>query len=134
MKPLTEKQQIKTRAKIYKILASIGFQESIVSGGNYWWRKISDNKRICVGFNVHNQCFNNKTDWIWQTSELNKEPLFGYSGSTSLGAQWGTVNRIIDITLDQIHGMGISEGIMYSKVNLKKAKEKILEGVQSLGV
>lgn len=128
MKTLTLKRQAKERAKAFRILKSIGFQYVESKDGGYWARQIPNSKqRLCVGFDVADQCFGHphRTNWIWQTAEADKEPLFGYSGSLHVGAEWGTTHKVIDITLEQFHSAGLCRGIELERIKTNKVKEKL---------
>lgn len=135
---LTAKQQEKARAKVFKLLADIGFQYANreLTGG-YWWHNITGTDfRVCVGFGVLDQCLGGRTNWVWQTAKLDEEPLFGYSGSTSIGAEWaewGTVERIMDITLERFYEIGLSRGLGIEKaerLDLVKNIKGIIDQVE----
>lgn len=132
MKPLTPKQQITARAKAFKLLAAIGFQHE--PNGDYWWKQTVDSstKRICVAFDIPDQCLGGNTDWVWQTAELDRPPAFGYSGSTSVGAQWANAQRVLDITLEQFHYAGISRGLESGRASTKELKTQISAAVTKL--
>ena len=107
---LTSKQQLKVRARVFRLLAAIGFQYD--TKGEYWWRKVpGQDCRVCVGFNVADQCLGGRTDWVWQIAKLNENPAFGYSGSVHVGAKWGTVEKIVDITLERFWTAGFLCGL-----------------------
>jgi hypothetical protein len=121
---LTLKQQAKQRTKALSILKSLGFQQTENKNGAYWWRKVaSTDQRVCVGFDVVNQCSGGRTGWVWQQAPLDKEPLFGYSGTASIGSSWATADRIIDTTLEKFWGAGIAFTHKVANERIAKAKE-----------
>ena len=125
---LTEKQQAKERAKIFKTLVAMGF--TFDEAGNYYWIEIR-NKRLGVGFNVKD-CLGGKIDWIWQTSEEGVNPAFGYSGSTSVGGCYGTFKRIMQITLENIYYMGFFSGMSRANAVFKNDREEIRKAISDL--
>ncbi len=122
---LTVKQQLRARTKVFKLLTAIGFQFD--TKGGYYWRKIADNvdRRLCVGFGVPNQLFGNGTDWVWYTAALNEEPRFGYGGTTSSAAQFGTVEKVMNTTLGRLYSEGFSAGFHYEHEKITKIREKM---------
>lgn len=124
MKDLTLKQQAKQRVKALRILASIGFQQTENKNGVYWWRRIDPtDERVCVGYDVVNQCSGGRTGWVWQRADLDKEPLFGYSGTTSIGSLWATADKVIEVTLEQFWCAGIARAHKHTTERIAKAKE-----------
>lgn len=127
---LTIKQQAKVFRSINRIFKDIGFQYDNASLGKsegFWWRKIPQTEnRICVGFNVTDQCLGGKTGWVWKTARLNEWPKFGYSGSTSVGASFGTIKRILDITFEHFYYAGTEKIYQFEKEKRLKIKEEIL--------
>lgn len=130
-KTITPKQQVKIRAKFFRILASIGFQYQESEKGGYWWRKVNDTKRICVGFDVFNQCLGGRTNYIWQTTDLNQEPLFGYSGSCSVSASWGNANRLVDLTLERVYNEGMARAGEIYREKVAKIKQSVTLALDS---
>jgi len=128
---LTLKQQAKVAAKVFRILKDMGFQrkERDPKLGDYWGRKVpNQDKHVCVGYHLWNGCIGYRSNgWMWQTADLNQEPLFGYSGTTSIGATFGTVERVIDTTLEQFYREGVGIGVAYERQKTDKAKT-ILQG------
>lgn len=122
---LTEKQQAKVRARFFRLLKEIGFQYQASEKGGYWWRKVDSEHRVCVGFDVVDQCLGGRTSWAWQDAKLTEEPLFGYSGTCSVGPGYGTMARLVDITLERVYYHGLHEGVVRERDIIKKAAEKI---------
>ncbi len=118
-------QQTRARAKVFKLLLSLGFQFD--TAGGYYWRVVGygRDQRVCVAFGVPNQCSGGKCEWVWQTAKLNEKPLFGYSGSTHVGAAYGTTEKVIDITLEQFWSAGIGHYAASAQERIKKAKEQV---------
>ncbi len=126
---LTPKQQLRTRNKVFKLLISIGFK--FENEKNYYWKEVGCNRdvKICVAFDVPDQCLGGRTSWVWQTAKLKENPLFGYSGSTHVGAEWGTLKKVIDITLEHFFTAGISDGVGYEKERYTKLKNTVCEAL-----
>jgi len=128
---LTPKQQVKAAAKIFRILKDMGFQrkERDPKLGDYWWRKVPNrDRRVCVGYHLWDGCVGYRSNgWRWQTADLDQEPLFGYSGTTSIGVTFATVERVIDTTLERFYSEGIRVGVAYERQKTDKAKT-ILQG------
>jgi hypothetical protein len=108
---LTVKQQAKHRAKAFRLLLRIGFQLEGADENAFYWLKVNRDKRVCVAFDVLDQCSGGRTGWVWQTAKLDETPLFGYSGTTSIGPTWATSDRIISMTLNKIWEVGMSYGL-----------------------
>lgn len=109
------------RRKALRLLAAIGFQME----KDFWWLKVSNEKRVCVAFDVVDQCLGGRTSWVWQSAKLTEAPLFGYSGTTHVGAGWGTANKIIAITLERIFDEGVYRGLELERVKTSKLKAAI---------
>ena len=123
---LTTKQQAKVRAKVFKLLLALGFQYD--ETGSYYWRKVHDrsDQRVCVGFDVFETFGQHRNGcWTWMNTKLNEAPAFGYSGTTTLGPQFGTVERVIDTTLEQFWTAGISHSSAYNQAKVTQAKDKL---------
>lgn len=118
---LTPLQQSRIQKKIFKLLSTLGFQQE----KDYWWFKANTDTRICIGFDVKDQCLGGRTSWCWQTAPLDKEPLFGYSGTTHVGASYGTVERIMEITFNHFYYVGCRVGRETEGEKRKKLKEAL---------
>ncbi len=118
-------QQIRARSKVFKLLVALGF--TFDEKGGYYWRAVGHGRdqRVCVAFGVRDQCTGGSCDWVWQTAKLDAPPLFGYSGSTHVGAAYGNAEKVIDITLEQFWSAGISHSAAYNHAKLTQAKEKL---------
>lgn len=130
---LTPKQQAKARAKVFRALKGIGFQYAESERGGYWWRKVPrQDKRVCVGFDVRNLCLGGRTQWVWQDAPLDKEPLFGYSGTLSCNADCRNADQLIDMTLERFYDAGVGRGLEIERVKTTKAKAILANAVEAL--
>ncbi len=121
MKQLSQYRQEKNRAKIFKMLVDMGFTYDITEG--FYWLPVNKDYRVCVGFNVKDKlCQKQMADWMWQTSKIGESPMFGYSGTHSLGADFGTIERVMEITLNMFYSHGIYTQYEYAKDKVTKAK------------
>lgn len=128
---LTEKQQLKAAEKVFRLLASVGFQYN--AAGDYRWLKISEAERICVGFRIYDVLFQKPTDhWTWKTAPLTEEPRFGYSGSMSCGASFGTVERVLQTTFEQIRWAGVCDGLDMAHERTEKMKIEVRAALADL--
>lgn len=129
MRALTVKQQAKHRARAFRLLTAIGFKVQGPSSspfpGQFYWLKVGNDKRVCVAFDVIDQCSGGRTGWVWQTADLTGTPLFGYSGTCGVGSMWATCDRIISITLERIRDTGFFDGLMVERTKITKIKEAL---------
>lgn len=136
IRDLTPKQQAKAAAKVFRILKDMGFQrkERAPELGDYWWRKVpNQDKRVCVGLNLWNHCFGGRNNgWMWQTTNLNEEPAFGYSGTLSCNAGCRDADQIIDLTLERFLDAGVSRGVEIERMKTTKAKAILANAMEAL--
>ena len=132
MKELTLKQQEKARKSIFRRLADIGFKRD--EQHDFWWYPIGrKDLRVCVGFAVEDMNFGGRHQhWSWQMAKLNERPKFGYSGTTSSGAAFGTVERILDTTIDQVYSAGFIEGMTQVRESTDGKIKKVRDAVEDL--
>lgn len=125
---LTPKQQVKARARVFNLLLAMGFQFEADKADGFYWRKVRDggDTRVCVGYGVLNH-LSQRCDkcWAWQEAKLNEAPLFGYSGTTSCGASFGTVEHVLDITFECFWAAGIAHYSTSAQARIAEAKGKI---------
>jgi hypothetical protein len=128
MKQLTNKQQIRVRAKVGKTLQLMGFT---CHPDGYYWRVIPNqpNRYLCMGCNVPDslQPGTKTGGWCWRVSESYDKPLFGLSGSLHRGSQWTDFSEVINETLKQFHEAGYSLGSKLNNEYWQRKIEKIRE-------
>ncbi len=131
MQQLSQYRQEKNRAKIFKMLVDMGFTYDIAEG--FYWLPVNKDYRVCVGFEVKDKLCQKKLNcWMWQNSKLGESPMFGYSGSTSLGADFGTIERVMEITFNHFYSHGISIQYEHAKAKVTKAKSEIQRAIDNI--
>jgi hypothetical protein len=128
MRALTVKQQTKHRARAFRLLPILGFKVDGPPQCRFYWLDVGrriDGERLCVAFDVPDQCLGGRTGWVWQKAKLTEAPLFGYSGTTSVGSAWATCDRIIAVTLEQIASIGFVQGLLAERVKLTEIKTSL---------
>lgn len=125
MKTLTIKQQAKHRLRAFRLLTAMGFKTEISGADTFYWLKLGDDNRLCIGFDVADQCLGGRIDWAWKETTLTENPNFGYSGTTSVGPEWATSEEIISVTLDKIKSIGVMQGLLIERAKTAKIKASL---------
>lgn len=108
----------------------MGFTES---PDGYWWKKINSDTRVCMGLRVKSYFMpgTRTGGWDFQSAKLNEEPYFGMSGNTSMGAEWGTYEKVMDCLLEKIYSIGISRGVGHGNEKVEKIKRNMREMMET---
>jgi hypothetical protein len=110
----------------------MGFKIEGTGSDAFYWLKVGSKQRVCVAFDVPNQCLGGRTGWVWQIAKLTENPAFGYSGSTCVGPTGGRSDKVISVTLEKIYYAGFYAGLLCERAKLVNLKAELTNVLNKL--